>query len=211
MKHSEWRLPIVIGTLILFIGLAKPSVSKPVLSRDHLTPEEVDLVKEAQLIDLRIGVFDRAIERRMIVLTNAQGTNTKDIQKESEKWGALPTGTQAELLGDIAGILDEAITNIDDIAEREDANAKLMHKALRMLAAESNHLIERLKPMDEKLEEGPAKEALEQALDNASSILEAAGKLPPDESDTKDSKKKKSQANPIHGERYSENSFLNEQ
>src|SRR6476646_1553586 len=74
--------------------------------RDHLTPQEVDLVKEAQILDKRIDVFIRAAERRLMVINNsaAAATNTKQLKKESERWGELPTGSRAELVGDIARI-----------------------------------------------------------------------------------------------------------
>src|SRR5437868_5551776 len=116
--------PALLTVLFVQFGIFAQPVKPP--TRDHLTPQEVDLVKEAQLIDLRVEVFVRAIERRMIVLTDPSQANSKQLQKESVKWGELPKGTESELLGDIANILDEAITNIDDVASREDANQKLM-------------------------------------------------------------------------------------
>ena len=39
--------------------------------RDHLTQQEVDLVKEAQVLDKRIDVFIKAAERRMMVINNS--------------------------------------------------------------------------------------------------------------------------------------------
>ena len=176
---------ILLSLLFLQFGIIAQPVIPP--TRDHLTPQEVDLVKEAQLIDLRVDVFVRAIERRMIVLTDPAQANSKQTQKETEKWGELPKGTEAELLGDIANILDEAITNIDDVASREDANQKLMQKALRKLSAASTHLISQLQPLRAKYEDGPAREALEQAIENSNTILEAAAKLP---AETKTDKKK---------------------
>jgi hypothetical protein len=47
----------------IFITQAAP------LQRDHLTQQEVDLVKEAQILDKRIDVFIKAAERRMMVIT----------------------------------------------------------------------------------------------------------------------------------------------
>jgi hypothetical protein len=87
--------------------------------RDHLTEQEVDLVKEAQALDKRVDVFIKAAERRMMVINNSAGANAKQLKKDSERWGELPTGSRAELVSDIAKILDEAITNIDDVSARD--------------------------------------------------------------------------------------------
>jgi len=122
--------PSVSLAFVLFLSIQFGLVTQAVNSttRDHLTPKEVDLVQEAQQIDVRVDVFVRAIERRMIVLTDPAQATSKQVQKESEKWGEMPKGSQAELLGNIANILDEAITNIDDVASKEDANQMLMQK-----------------------------------------------------------------------------------
>src|SRR5258705_7939358 len=130
-----FKSPFVSIALVLFLSIQFGLVAQAVNSttRDHLTPKEVDLVQEAQQIDVRVDVFVRAIERRMIVLTDPAQATSKQVLKEAERSGELPKGSQAELLGDIAGILDEAITNIDDVASKENANQKLMQKALRKL------------------------------------------------------------------------------
>src|SRR5436189_6480035 len=86
--------------------------------RDHLTPQEVDLVKEAQILDKRIDVFVKAADRRLLVLSGGATANDKQLKKDSERWGDLPTGSRAELVGDIAHIFDEAITNIEDVSSR---------------------------------------------------------------------------------------------
>jgi acyl-CoA reductase-like NAD-dependent aldehyde dehydrogenase len=149
-------------------------------ARDHLTPQEVDLVKEAQAIDLRIAVFVHAIERRMMVLSDTAAASSKQVQKEAEKWGELPKGTRAELIEDIAQILDEAVTNIDDVAAREDANQALMQKALRKLGVASTQLVSQLQSLRSKLEPGPEQDAVAHAVDNAGPIVDAAAKLPPE-------------------------------
>src|SRR5438552_2835086 len=98
---------------ILLLAFASSAAAQ---TRDHLTPHEVELVQEAQILDQRIDVFIKAIDRRMAVLTGAQPANTKQARKEAEMWGEMPKGSRAELIGDIAKILDEAITNIDDVS-----------------------------------------------------------------------------------------------
>lgn len=151
---------------------------RDVQSRDHLTPQEVDLIKDAQVLDLRIDVFVKAADRRLIALTGGNVNNAKQLKKDSEKWGELPSGSRAELLGDIARILDEAITNIDDVSAR-DENNPLIPKALRKLAAEATRIFDQLRPLRDQAK-GDAEEAsFEQLIEHTESILAAAKKLPP--------------------------------
>lgn len=181
MKHRIFHPAFPLFLLITWLCFPTQVFASRTSARDHLTEKEVDLVRDAQVLDKRIAVFIRAAERRFLVLsggaTNAAAS--KQLQKESEKWGELPTGTRAELLGDIANILDEAITNIEDVNERDDKNP-LVPKALRLLAAASAHFIEQLTPMREQAKEGEERESLEQAIENAQAIIEAANKLPPE-------------------------------
>ena len=85
----------------------------------------MDLVKEAQILDKRIEVFIKATERRLMVFNGSSAANAKLLKKDAERWGELPTGSQAELIADIARILDEAITNIDDVVTRDERNPLL--------------------------------------------------------------------------------------
>ncbi len=120
-------------------------------SRDYFTPEEVELVRDAQDIDLRIMVLTHAVERRFTALKVDTGVAAEI--KEPEKWGPAPTGTRLELLIDVKRILQKAVDDIDDTAahagtamEREienpvkpkkkDKNSgeKPFHRAFRLLA-----------------------------------------------------------------------------
>jgi hypothetical protein len=149
--------------------------------RDHLTPQEVDLVKEAQILDKRIDVFIRAAERRLMVINGSgnAAANTKQLKKESERWGELPTGSRAELVSDIARILDEAITNIDDVSSRDEHNP-LIPKALRKLAQAVNNIMGQLKPLGAEAKSDAEIASFEMLNENAQSILAAANKLPPE-------------------------------
>jgi len=149
--------------------------------RDHLTPQEVDLVKEAQILDKRIDVFIRAAERRLMVINGSgnAAANTKQLKKESERWGELPTGSRAELVSDIARILDEAITNIDDVSSRDEHNP-LIPKALRKLAQAVNNIMGQLKPLGAEAKSDAEIASFEMLDEDAQSILAAANKLPPE-------------------------------
>jgi hypothetical protein len=158
--------------------LVTASFSVKAQSRDHLTQQEVDLIKDAQALDMRIDVFIKAAERRLVVITGVQPSETKQSKKEAEKWGELPKGTRADLIDDIAKILDEAITNIDDVSLHDEKNP-LIAKAVRKLAAESTRLLEQLAPFRTQAKTEQEIGSLEQLWQNAQSILDAAKKLPP--------------------------------
>ena len=174
----NFRPALVICLLAVTIFTPTLARGRALPKRDHLTPQEADLVRDAQLIDKRIDVFIRAAERRFLVLQNPQAVAPK--QKDAEKWGELPKGTRAELLYDISKILDEAITNIDDVSSREPKNP-LLPKALRKLAEACNRFLTQLTPLREQLkdERSDEREQLEQAIENAQEIIAAADKLPP--------------------------------
>jgi len=145
--------------------------------RDHLTEKEVDLVKEAQALDKRTDVFIKAAERRMMVITNSAGANAKQLKKDSERWGELPTGSRSELVSDIAKILDEAITNIDDVSARDERNP-LIGKSLRKLAQTVSAMMVQLKPLAAEAKSEAEIASFELLNEDAQSILEAEKKLP---------------------------------
>lgn len=147
--------------------------------RDHLTPQEVDLIKDTQILDKRIEVFIKAAERRVLVLTGAAGANGKQLKKDSEKWGELPTGSPGELVWDVSRILDEAITNIDDVSSRDEKNP-LIPKALRRLAAVATRIVDQVKPFAAKAEGSSQSNSFDQLIENAEAILQAASQLPPE-------------------------------
>jgi hypothetical protein len=179
----------LISTVVLL--LASSSLNGDVLAqqRDHLTPQEVELVKEAQILDKRIEVFIKAVERRLQVLNGTVPATTKKSKKEAELWGDLPTGSRSELVGDIARIFDEAITNIDDVSSRDDRNP-LIPKALRRLAQSVNEVMAQMRTLRDQAKTEAEIANFEMLNEDAQQILEAANKLPP-EVDKKSKKKEK--------------------
>ena len=154
--------------------------------RDQLTDMESDLVRDAQAIDLRSEVFVKAIDRRFLVLNN-DSSQTKQVQKDLEKWGELPKGTRAELLFDIEKILQEAIDNIDNLAQHDEKSA-LLPKAVRILADASARFLPELKSQLDKTNTEVEKGAILGAIDSCSQIIEASAKVPKEE--IKEKKKK---------------------
>jgi hypothetical protein len=164
---------------LLFLA-ATSALAGGLTKRDHLTPLEVDRVKEAQILDKRIEVYVKAAERRLAVLSDANATSSKQTQKDMEKWGELPKGTRADLISDIANILEEAITNIDDVASRDEKN-RLLPKALRKLSDAATRFSSQLSAMRTQTREETERNAIDAALDKTSEIIAAAQKLPPPE------------------------------
>ena len=178
------RTLICLSLLVFLTTSAHASYQQ----RDHLTPQEVDLVKEAQILDKRIDVFIKAAERRVMVLTGTVDPNSKQLKKDAERWGELPTGSRFELVSDIARILDEAITNIDDVSARDERNP-LIPKALRKLAQSVTSIMEQLKPLRSEAKTEADIASMELLNEDAQSILAAANKLPPEVIDKKAKKK----------------------
>lgn len=103
---------IAICLLLLGAGSVKAQ------HRDYLTDGEIEVVRDAQQLDNRVNVLVKIIDRRFTALGIDPGTNHS--KKDKADWGPDPTGSRAELLGDIRSILQKAIDDINDVAERPD-------------------------------------------------------------------------------------------
>lgn len=169
-------LRLLLG-LLVFLGL--PEEARSFQGREHLTPQEIDLVRDAQLLDKRIEVFITAANRRLLALNRSGPAQTKQDKKDSESWGELPVGSRAELISDIAKIFDEAITNIDDVSMRDEKNP-LIAKSLRKMAAAATQIVEQLKPLTAQVKDDLESSSIEQVIENAESIVQAANKLAPE-------------------------------
>lgn len=149
--------------------------------RDHLTAEEVELVRDNQELDKRTAVFVKAVERRLLAMSagGAPAASQKKAEKESDKYGALPPSTRAQLLSDVARILDEAATNIDD-ASLHNEKSSLIPKSLRLLAAACQRFLPQLASARDAARDDSEREWVERAIERAQEVVEAAGKLPAD-------------------------------
>src|SRR6266508_328056 len=113
-------------------------------AREHLTPQEIDLVKDTQILDKRIDVFIKAVDRRVLVLNGTATSSAKQLKKDSESWGEVPSGTRAPLIGYIARIFYDALTHLDHVSA-PDQNNTLIPKAVRNLAAAAYRIVQQLK------------------------------------------------------------------
>jgi len=178
-----FKTAIVFSILLLVIAVA------PAQTRDHLTDAETDLVRYYQELDKRLDIFIKAVDRRFAVINGTAQPSTKKAVKDEPDWGDVPKGTRVELLGDIAGILDEAITNIDDVSRR-DEKSPLLSRSLRKLTAASSRYLTQLEPLKTQTKNEDELAAIERVADNATQIIEAGKKLPAATAD-EDKKKKK--------------------
>ena len=104
------RLPLLLLTAVLTLSCC--SLATAFQAREHLTEHEIELVKDAQILDKRVDVFIKAADRRMLVLSgmNPDAATAKQLKKDSDAWGELPNGSRAELIADIAGIASKMVT-----------------------------------------------------------------------------------------------------
>jgi hypothetical protein len=180
---GRWLFAALLAGMFLISGSASAQ------TRDHLTDQETELVRFHQELDKRIEVFIKAIDRRFAIINGTAQPATKKSVKDEPEWGEVPKGTRAELLGDIAGILDEAITNIDDVSRRDEKNP-LISRALRKLTSSANGYLSVLTALRSKTKDPDEEAAIEHVADNANQIIEVGNKLPPP-TPAADKKKKK--------------------
>ncbi len=144
--------------------------------RDHLTAMEIELIRDEQSVDRRMEIYIKAIDRRFMVLNN-DSSNAKQVQKDTERWGALPKGTRSELLRDIKEILDETISKVDDIAAHDVKN-KLLPVAVNILAEGANRFIPELKTQIDQAADQKERGVILGAIDFCNQIIEASAKVP---------------------------------
>ena len=162
------RTAPLLFALCLFFGLAAQASAQ---TREHLTPEEVELIRDNQVLDDRTGVFIKAAERRMLAVTDP-AESAKNAAKEKEKWGELK-GTREQFFYDIGKILDEAVVNIDDSAEH-NPNSPLLRKSLFMLSQEASKLLPELTRLREGAQSESEADQLDRAIETAKEIADAA-------------------------------------
>lgn len=184
---------VVVQIIALCVSLLF-AVSANAQKRDHLTDAETDLVRYWQELDKRTDVFIKCADRRWTIINGGTPAPIKKAMKDEPDWGDVPKGTRAQLLNDIAGILDEAITNIDNAAGHDSKNP-LTSRALRKLNAAANNYVVQLNSWKTKTTNPDEVAALERINDEANEIIAASGHLPAgaaeEEVDDKGKKKKK--------------------
>ena len=185
------RALLLFACVIISMSTHARANAAPVQRREHLTEQEVEMVRDTQELDRRAELFIKIAERRLLVITGAPAaqTSAKDAAKDLEKWGEVPKGSRTALLNDLARIFDEAINNVDDVATRTP-DSVLLPKAVRKLEAAATRFLPQLNALRPSATAEGEREALEQTIDNLQQIIEAAKRLPEEVPEKKGEKKK---------------------
>lgn len=162
------RAASLLFVLCLCLSLAAAAAAQ---KREHLTPEEIELVRDNQELDARTGVFIKAAERRLLAVTNP-AESAKNAPKEKEKWGEVQ-GTRTQLYYDISKILEEAVVNVDDVAEH-NPESPLLRKSLYLLSEATTRMLPELSKLREGAQSEAEADQLERALETAREITDAA-------------------------------------
>jgi hypothetical protein len=167
--HARFRrASSLLFALCLCLSLAAAAAAQ---KREHLTSEEIELVRDNQELDARTGVFIKAAERRLLAATHP-AESAKNAPNEKEKWGVVQ-GTRTQLYYDISKILEEAVVNVDDVAEH-NPESPLLRKSLFMLSEASGRMLPELTKLREAAQSEAEADQLERALETAREITDAA-------------------------------------
>lgn len=189
MKITNIRtLFYIFGTILVFAVVLPLSANAQ--RRDYLNEQEADLVRDNQQIDLRIEILIKAIDRRFMVL-NGEAEGSKDWQKSSALWGAMPTGTRLALFSDIERLLQKAVDDVDDVAAHDRMDSKFFPKGVRTLGKAAERFEPGLKAALDKTADEKEKGAILGSMELCDQIIEAVDKLPAEVKETKQDKKDK--------------------
>ncbi|MBK9215494.1 MAG: hypothetical protein IPM59_07820 [Chloracidobacterium sp.] len=157
--------------------------------RDYFTAEEIEMIRDTQQLDNRTMLLTKIIDRRFTALNNNVGGEPIS-PKEVEKWGTLPSSSRRDLLWDIRRILEKAIADIDNLAERPksmviDPDNKKPKKfddvfpnAVRILAKAAGRYQIALKTELDKATEPAESGSILASLEMCAEIIAAQAKLP---------------------------------
>ncbi len=169
--------------------------------RDFLTDSEIDVIRESQDIDVRIDSIIKMIDRRFTLMNvDVQGWDGRG--RNADVFGDPPKGTREELLFDIKRLLQKAIDDIDNLAERPDSalvrredevkekkkDPKRFGIAVRALAAASQRYIDPLRKLYDSAESEKELGVISDSINSCELIIESQNNLP---AETNDKKKKK--------------------
>lgn len=178
--------------LVLFLSAAAFfETASAQARRDHLTDQEIEIVRDVQELDKRMEVFVKAIDRRFLVLNN-DTTQAKQVEKDLDKWGELPKGTRLQLLSDIEKILEEATVKIEDVVERDKEN-ELIPYAVHVLADGSRRFVPMLEAARQASTDEREKGLIDRTIETSKRIIEVSSTMPkPDKK-----RKKKNKNDPL--------------
>ena len=185
MKTFSKRLRQFAGLSLAFIAavcaFADSAEAQP---RDYMTDEEIEIVRDAQDIDLRIDALVKMMDRRFTLLGLETG-GWRERPKDVEKWGPAPAGSRLELITDIRKLLVKAVDDLDVIAQRSgdslkqnQTEGKLFPKAVRKLDEAAKRYVVPLKHGIDSVTNEAERGQYLNAMELCEDIIEAAKKLP---------------------------------
>jgi hypothetical protein len=160
------KLPRLLAISALMFVLPVSALAQ---RRDYLTAAELELVQDAQELDLRIKVLTHATDRRLAVLNNEK-------LKEKDSWGPPPQGTRLQLLSDIDKLVQKAVDDIDEVAAR-NRTSKLLPRALHKLADSCREYLPKFKSLLDATTEQKERGPIIGAASNCESVIEAAKEI----------------------------------
>jgi len=168
------------------VSYSKPSLESlvsfvneaPQFANDYLTEEEDDFVRQAQEPDLRMKVFMKIADRRLLAITGESPTPTdkkdaKKLEEEEKKWGKLPQLDRAGYLRHYAKAVDEAMAKLDDAYER-NPKASSVEKALKVLSEATERQLKTLHTLEAQVKTEKEKDALSDAIEKAETANKGA-------------------------------------
>ncbi len=182
MKITRLTFAFLTAVFCLAMFSPEPAAAQ---RRDYLTDAEIELVRDNQEIDLRIGVLTKAIDRRLAIIKNEP---SKISEKESGAWGAPPQGTRQQLLTDIEKLLQKAIDDIDEVASR-NMDSKLFPKAMNKFSASCQSYLPQFRMFIDTAADEKERGTLLGSIEHCNSVIEASAKVPKEA--PKEEKKKK--------------------
>ena len=150
----------------------------PQFANDYLTEEEDDFVRQAQEPDLRMKVFMKIADRRLLAITGESQTPTdkkdaKKLEEEEKKWGKLPQLDRIGYLRHYAKAVDEAMAKLDDAYER-NPKASSVEKALKVLSEATDRQLKTLHALEADMKTEKEKDALSDAIEKAETANKGA-------------------------------------
>ena len=159
-------------------------------SRDYFTPEEIEMIRDAQQIDQRISVLVHAADRRFAALKISVSPSAAP-GKVKANWGEINAGSRTDLFSDIKNIIQKAIDDIDNLAERPDsapipfdpkekpqASGDLLATSVRSLAAAAKRYKPALQTEMDASKDPRETGLIADSIELCDEIIESVSKLP---------------------------------
>ncbi len=191
MRRAIFKVLIV--ALMLAIGATAST-------KEYFTEDELDLVRDAQELGLRVAVYINLAERRLIILGVAEKSEKQQekerkaqeqYDKEKKKAGPakgpaikppvddlayLHDFTRSELIRGYIEALDEIMSNIDDNYDRK-LDVRGAVEDLEKFSRETLPLLEKFEPKTDA-EKAALRDAIDKAKDTNASAKDALKKVP---------------------------------